>query len=714
MCSQLMGTWWFHCRRRTISGVGSLSRRSHGQPHKQDSSDQTLRRVASEGKPLSQITSRKESSQQQQQQQPVMTSASSKLSATDAGSSKHLNSSAAATNGNIAMSSGHCISCPNLSQPATAPPDVSSISSSVQGWHVHQARPATAMAACENGISDNVICRGSKTDINMGTVRHDGTPVDDKQQPSTSNPDQLADAVQQMALQERASAGCNDSALVQVDTTVSDSIQQAAVSSTAGVPHASHGKLHLASIPENTSPGWQAGSRQHTSLPTHAPAANGLDTSSSRNTAGHHTPGISLFDATRKQHSPQHQQHQHQHTPFDRSNTDTLSSPPISREHSTTEAISREHSTASWLSSPSQENSATSLHGADSSWGQPSKPPSRQQSLISNADSHTRSSSSDGTGAPVSTASSGHVSPSSAFADSVFANTKHAGLPSAQHNEGVADSDQPETLRTEQAHAPSSPNQLGGVITYGSLGEGLAEAIDSCGAPEASPLPDMNSASGRVVTLNSINDASSSTGMQQLEPQLQQHAAREAELQERDHALQQGTKQATPGEQTDAKVQADAPVQQAAVTVGQHLPDVSQSLQHEQQPRPSLQSDAAQNKRPSGKSDSADNSRAGAHVLKPLFVPIVVYMDQPDHMLMAEEAMSNQQQAASSAGASCQDPGNGPMLSALRRMRIIQEYLCAYEAQGLPLVKVSYGNYAEALDKLHEYILQCIKTAMQV
>jgi hypothetical protein len=50
---------------------------------------------------------------------------------------------------------------------------------------------------------------------------------------------------------------------------------------------------------------------------------------------------------------------------------------------------------------------------------------------------------------------------------------------------------------------------------------------------------------------------------------------------------------------------------------------------------------------------------------------------------------------------------------ALRRVRLLQEYLCAYEAQGLPVVKVSYGAFGEALDKLHEYVLQCIKVAMQ-
>lgn len=169
-----------------------------------------------------------------------------------------------------------------------------------------------------------------------------------------------------------------------------------------------------------------------------------------------------------------------------------------------------------------------------------------------------------------------------------------------------------------------------------------------------------------------------------------------------------------------------------------------------------------------GSTNSASQLQQGGQerVQKPLFVPILVYMDETDHTLMQEEALSHvdmyatqllavdtagsaggsknssvssialsndmdtpagiQAQQSSSKPAETSSTHN-PSVSAsasgavqvgapeaLRRMRLLQEYLCAYEAQGLPVVKVSYGNFGEALDKLHEYILQCIKLAMQL
>jgi hypothetical protein len=50
---------------------------------------------------------------------------------------------------------------------------------------------------------------------------------------------------------------------------------------------------------------------------------------------------------------------------------------------------------------------------------------------------------------------------------------------------------------------------------------------------------------------------------------------------------------------------------------------------------------------------------------------------------------------------------------AVQRAQRLQAYLCSFEAQGLPVVKLSYGCFGDALDKLHEYVLQCIKVAMQ-
>jgi hypothetical protein len=176
----------------------------------------------------------------------------------------------------------------------------------------------------------------------------------------------------------------------------------------------------------------------------------------------------------------------------------------------------------------------------------------------------------------------------------------------------------------------------------------------------------------------------------------------------------------------------------AAADAGAKVASVCSTLEVQQQQPVSLQSSKA----------------GGEQVQRPLFVPILVYMDEADHVLMQEEALSHlgmfnsdssidnttgPSQAAAAgaddvhvssseaAGAAAAD-GSGssgecsssssntavPVSGgeALRRMRLLQEYLCAYEAQGLPVVKVTYGNFGEALDKLHEYILQCIKCAM--
>lgn len=105
----------------------------------------------------------------------------------------------------------------------------------------------------------------------------------------------------------------------------------------------------------------------------------------------------------------------------------------------------------------------------------------------------------------------------------------------------------------------------------------------------------------------------------------------------------------------------------------------------------------------------------------PLFVPVVVCMDEEDHALVAEEALQCQPLgraaggAAQQAGGSCDADGGGagagpPLREALRRARAVQEYLTSFEAQGLPVVRLQYG--VEGVDRIHEYILQCIQVAM--
>ena len=169
---------------------------------------------------------------------------------------------------------------------------------------------------------------------------------------------------------------------------------------------------------------------------------------------------------------------------------------------------------------------------------------------------------------------------------------------------------------------------------------------------------------------------------------------------------------------------------------------------------------------PSLQRKSGGRTSPSGPFLKPLFVPIVVCMDEADHTMIAEEALGHQLASSSSsrgplggASASAAGPqasGGGPLpelslgafsgpnnsntavkhgaaggggcggatvggvidteqvREAIRKARVLQDYLCVYEGQGLPVVRVSYGNFGEALDKLHEYILQCIKVAMQL
>lgn len=50
-----------------------------------------------------------------------------------------------------------------------------------------------------------------------------------------------------------------------------------------------------------------------------------------------------------------------------------------------------------------------------------------------------------------------------------------------------------------------------------------------------------------------------------------------------------------------------------------------------------------------------------------------------------------------------------PRYHAHTYMQVLQDYLCDFEAQGLPVLTVQYGNFGEALDILHEYVLMCIQ-----
>ncbi|KXZ45168.1 hypothetical protein GPECTOR_57g458 [Gonium pectorale] len=110
-------------------------------------------------------------------------------------------------------------------------------------------------------------------------------------------------------------------------------------------------------------------------------------------------------------------------------------------------------------------------------------------------------------------------------------------------------------------------------------------------------------------------------------------------------------------------------------------------------------------------------------VLPPLFVPVVLRMSEADHRLALEDNTAVHGgaggvwaagDAGAAGGASAAAGGEGPEPGeVLRRSQVIQQYLCSFETQGLPVITVKYGNFGEALDILHEYVLMCIQAAME-
>ena len=47
------------------------------------------------------------------------------------------------------------------------------------------------------------------------------------------------------------------------------------------------------------------------------------------------------------------------------------------------------------------------------------------------------------------------------------------------------------------------------------------------------------------------------------------------------------------------------------------------------------------------------------------------------------------------------------------RIRLLQDHLCTYEERNVPVVSINFANFADTLDQLHDYLLQCIESAME-
>ena len=48
-----------------------------------------------------------------------------------------------------------------------------------------------------------------------------------------------------------------------------------------------------------------------------------------------------------------------------------------------------------------------------------------------------------------------------------------------------------------------------------------------------------------------------------------------------------------------------------------------------------------------------------------------------------------------------------------RRLQLLQDHLCSYAEHNVPVVTLDLANFSDTMEQLHDYLLQCIKSAMQ-
>ncbi|CAO2839072.1 unnamed protein product [Amaranthus hypochondriacus] len=90
--------------------------------------------------------------------------------------------------------------------------------------------------------------------------------------------------------------------------------------------------------------------------------------------------------------------------------------------------------------------------------------------------------------------------------------------------------------------------------------------------------------------------------------------------------------------------------------------------------------------------------RSGA---EPIIVPIVLKMAEFDHEALLEEWIPTRTFSDNSI---MKDRGK-----LTKNLKIIQDYLCSFESQGLTVVNISATTFPQTLDWLHSYLLQCIE-----
>ncbi|GAQ91979.1 hypothetical protein KFL_008960030 [Klebsormidium nitens] len=86
----------------------------------------------------------------------------------------------------------------------------------------------------------------------------------------------------------------------------------------------------------------------------------------------------------------------------------------------------------------------------------------------------------------------------------------------------------------------------------------------------------------------------------------------------------------------------------------------------------------------------------------PIVVQIVLRMSEDDHRTLVEEWLASR--SGEVAGDVALDKA-----AVLQKLRTIQDYLCSFEDHGVAVVDVSTTSFAQTLDWLHSYLLECIE-----
>ncbi|XBH96904.1 hypothetical protein VPH35_087207 [Triticum aestivum] len=95
------------------------------------------------------------------------------------------------------------------------------------------------------------------------------------------------------------------------------------------------------------------------------------------------------------------------------------------------------------------------------------------------------------------------------------------------------------------------------------------------------------------------------------------------------------------------------------------------------------------------KSNSAKKDKPAA---EPIVVPIVLRMSDFDHKALLEEWI-----ATRAIRDNCLPQDHRKLIN---NLKLIQDYLCSFEAQGLTVVDISANSFPQTLDWLHGYLLQ--------